>query len=148
MRGAGAALLMTVLFSQPPPTAPELTLIVPGRSIGGIVIGHPLRSVVSRLGPASATHPADGMTVHIFARYAIRVYAARETVRAISTTNSIFRTREGIGVGSSAGEITRVHGPQFATRDVEGIRGVAYDEPGIAFGIERQTVVVVFVYRR
>lgn len=130
------------------PISPELRLILPGRSIGAIVIGQPIRLVVRRLGAAAETRPAGEMTLYDFPRFGITVYAAGEVVRAISTTNSLFRTREGHGVGSSVGDVRQLYGLQFVNRTVENTQGFAYDRLGIAFGVERQTVVVVIVYPR
>ncbi len=130
------------------PVSPDLTLIVPGKSIAGITIGQPLRSVVLRFGPASETRPLGSATVYVFEKFGLTVRVEAETVRAIATGNSIFRTREGTGVGSSVDEVTRAYGTQFASREVEELRGVAYDGLGIAFGVQRQSVAVVLVYAR
>jgi hypothetical protein len=119
---------------------------VPGRSIGGIVIGQSIRLVVRRLGAPTETGSAGELTLYAFHRLGIAVYAAGETVRRISTTNTFFRTRDGLGVGSSLEEVRQRYGPQLVNRTVEQVQGVANDQLGIAFGVERQAVVVVLVY--
>ncbi len=121
---------------------------MPGRSLGGIVIGQPMRLVVRRLGAPTETRSAGDLTLYTFHRLGIAVYTAGEVVRRISTTNSFFRTRDGLGVGTSLEEVRQRYGPQLVSRTVEQEEGVANDQLGIAFGAERQVVVVVLVYPR
>lgn len=119
---------------------------MPGKSIAGVTIGQRIRTVVRRLGAPSETRSAEGMVLYLFPRFGITVYGAGEVVRAVSTTNSVLRTRERVGVGSSLAEVREVYGDQSQPREVEGAQGIAYDRLRIAFGIERQSVVIVLVY--
>jgi hypothetical protein len=121
-------------------------LIVPGQSIAGVALGRSVSSVVARLGqPVEARTLRDGV-LYAFPRYGINVYATDGVVRAVSTTNSLLRTPEGIAPGSTVADVQRVFGGQFADAVVEGLMGMAYDQHGVAFGLDGAVVSVIIVY--
>ncbi|MDQ7849219.1 MAG: hypothetical protein QN152_04840 [Armatimonadota bacterium] len=134
------------LVAQQPPTAPSPVLIVPGQSLAGIILGRSVRGVVARLGPPSEVRVVRDGTLYVFARFGITVYGDGDVIHAVSAANSLFRTPEGIGLGSSEAEVRRVYGPQYTHIVVEGIPGVAYDHLGLAFGFDRGSVAVILVY--
>jgi hypothetical protein len=128
-------------FTTPPPV-----LIVPGQSLAGVMLGRSTSSVLGRLGqPAESRALRDGM-LHAFPRYGLNVYASDGVVRAISTSNGLLRTAEGIALGSTISDVRRVFGSQFADAVVEGLLGIAYDQHGIAFGLDGIIVSVIIVY--
>lgn len=133
------------VVAQSVPTPPPV-LIVPGQSIAGVALGRSVASTLSRLGqPTEARALRDG-TLYAFPRYGLNVYATENTVRAVSTTNSLLRTPEGIALGSTVADVRRVYGAQFADAVVEGLLGIAYDQHGIAFGLDGVVVSVIIVY--
>ena len=134
------------LVAQQPFIAPSPVLIVPGQSLAGIVLGRSVRSVMARLGPPAEVRTVRDGTLYVFARFGITVYGDGDVIRAISAANSLFRTPEGIGLGSSDADVRRVYGPQFTDVVVEGLQGVAYDHLGLAFGFDRGSVAVILVY--
>lgn len=134
------------LLAQSTTPAPSPVLIVAGQSVAGVVLGRSVRSVMTRLGPPSETRTVREGTLYVFGRFGITVYGDGDIIRAISATNSIFRTPEGIGLGSSDAEVRRVYGAQFTDVVVEGMPGLAYDHLGLAFGFERGSVAVILVY--
>jgi len=134
------------LVAQQPFIAPSPVLIVPGQSLAGIVLGRSVRAVMTRLGPPAEVRTVRDGTLYVFARFGITVYGDGDVIRAISAANSLFRTPEGIGLGSSDADVRRVYGPQFTDVVVEGLQGVAYDHLGLAFGFDRGSVAVILVY--
>lgn len=133
------------VVAQQPAAAPPV-LIVPGQSIAGVALGRTVSATLGRLGqPAEMRTLRDG-ALYTFPRYGLNMYAADGAVRAISTTNSLLRTAEGIALGSNVAEVRRVFGPQFSDAVVEGLLGIAYDQHGIAFGLDGVVVSVIIVY--
>jgi hypothetical protein len=150
-KGAWPFMLAVILglalpvVAQPVPAAPPV-LIIPGQSIAGVSVGRSMSSTLGRLGsPGEMRSLRDG-TLYSFPRYGLNVYAGDGSVRAISTTNSLLRTAEGIALGSTLADVRRVYGGQFSDAVVEGLLGVAYDQHGIAFGLDGVVVSVIIVY--
>lgn len=135
---------MPVVAQQPAPQPP--VLIVPGQSIAGVALGRTVSATLGRLGqPAEMRTLRDG-ALYTFPRYGLNMYSADGAVRAVSTTNGLLRTAEGIALGSSVAEVRRVYGSQFTDAVVEGLLGIAYDQHGIAFGLDGVVVSVIMVY--
>jgi len=133
------------VVAQQPATPPPV-LIVPGQSIAGVALGRTVSATLGRLGqPAEMRTLRDG-ALYTFPRYGLNMYSADGAVRAISTTNSLLRTAEGIALGSNVAEVRRVYGQQFTDAVVEGLLGIAYDQHGIAFGLDGVVVSVIIVY--
>ncbi len=137
-------LALPVLAQQPPATPP--VLIVPGQSIAGVALGRTVSATLGRLGQPTEMRSLRDGALYTFPRYGLNMYAADGAVRAVSTTNSLLRTADGIALGSSVAEVRRVFGPQFSDVVVEGLMGIAYDQHGIAFGLDGSVVSVIIVY--
>ncbi len=149
-RGSWLLLLAFILGVSWPVVAQQgssaTVLITPGQSLAGIALGRSVSSVVARLGqPAEARVLREG-TLYAFPRYGINVYVVDGVVRAISTTNSLLRTAEGVAPGATVADVRRIFGEQFADAVVEGLMGMAYDQHGIAFGLDGAVVSVIIVY--
>ncbi|MBI3998774.1 MAG: hypothetical protein HY355_07040 [Armatimonadetes bacterium] len=137
-------LALPVVAQQP--QAPPPILIVPGQSIAGVTLGRSAPATLARLGQPMETRTLrDGM-LYTYPRYGLNVYVTDGVVRAVSTTNSLLRTAEGIALGSTVADVRRVFGSQFSDAVVEGLMGIAYDQHGIAFGLDGVVVSVIIVY--
>jgi hypothetical protein len=133
------------VVAQPVSTPPPV-LIVPGQSIAGVALGRTAASTLNRLGAwAEQRHLRDG-TLYTYPRYGLNVYISDGVVRAISSTNSLLRTAEGIAPGSTVADVRRAYGGQFTDAVIEGLMGIAFDQHGIAFGLDGVIVSVVIVY--
>lgn len=133
------------VVAQSVPTPPPV-LIVPGQSVAGIAVGRSAASTLGRLGqPGDARTLRDG-ALYTFPRFGLNVYITDGAVRAVSTTNSLLRTAEGIALGSTVADVRRVYGSQFSDAVVEGLMGIAYDDHGIAFGLDGVIVSIIIVY--
>ncbi len=149
MRGTWPFILMVILGLALPVVAqqaPPPVLIVPGQSIAGVTLGRTSSATLGRLGQPTETRALRDGTLHTFPRYGLNVYASDGVVRAISTTNSLLRTTEGIALGSTVADVRRVYGTQSTDAVVEGLLGIAYDQQGIAFGLDGVVVSVIIVY--
>jgi hypothetical protein len=135
-------LALPVVAQQAPPPV----LIVPGQSLAGVTLGRTVSATLGRLGQPAETRALRDSTLHTFPRYGLNVYASDGTVRAISTTNSLLRTAEGVALGSTVADVRRVYGAQSTDAVVEGLLGIAYDQYGIAFGLDGVVVSVIIVY--
>jgi hypothetical protein len=127
-------------------SAPAPVLIVPGQSIAALALGRSVSSTLVRLGAPGEVRTLREGALYTFPRYGLNVYAADGVVRAISTTNSLLRTVEGIAPGSTVADVRRVFGSQFSDAVIEGLMGIAYDQHGIAFGLDGVIVSVIMVY--
>lgn len=135
-------LALPVVAQQSPPPV----LIVPGQSLAGVALGRTASSALGRLGPPADVRELRDSTLHSFPRYGLNVYVSDGLVRAVSTTNSLLRTAEGIALGSTAADVRRVYGGHFADAVVEGLLGMAYDQHGIAFGLDGVVVSIIIIY--
>lgn len=137
-------LALPVVAQQPAAVPP--VLIVPGQSIAGVALGRTVSATLGRLGQPAEMRALRDASLYTFPRYGLNMYAADGAVRAVSTTNSLLRTAEGIALGSNVAEVRRVFGQQFSDAVVEGLLGIAYDQLGIAFGLDGVVVSVIIVY--
>ncbi len=135
-------LAIPVVAQQGPPPV----LIAPGQSLAGVTLGRSATSALGRLGPPADVRELRDSTLYSFPRYGLNVYVTDGVVRAVSTTNSLLRTGEGIALGSSAADVRRIYGGQFADAVVEGLLGMAYDQHGIAFGLDGVVVSIIIIY--
>ncbi|MDR7520963.1 MAG: hypothetical protein QN168_00720 [Armatimonadota bacterium] len=133
------------VVAQPAPTSSPV-LIIPGHSIAGVALGRSVSSTMGRLGSPAETRALRDGTLLTFPRYGLNVYATDGVVRAVSTTNSLLRTAEGIALGSTVSDVRRAYGSQFSDAVVEGLLGIAYDQHGIAFGLDGVVVSIIIVY--
>jgi hypothetical protein len=127
------------------PVSGGAVLVEPGASLAGVRIGESAVHVMARLGQPVGEEVA-GTVKLAFWRYGITVYARGGSVVAVSATNSLLRTREGLGLGSGLEQVTGVFGTSFTDVLVEGFRGIAYPDRGIAFGLDGGAVAVVHVF--
>lgn len=141
-----AALILGLALPVVAQQGPPPVLIVPGQSLAGVALGRSASSALGRLGPPADVRELRDSTLHAFPRYGLNVYVTDGIVRAVSTTNSLLRTAEGIALGSTAADVRRVYGGQFADAVVEGLLGMAYDQHGIAFGLDGVVVSIIIIY--
>ncbi len=133
------------VVAQQVPTPPPV-LIVPGQSIAGVSLGRSASVTMTRLGQPSEIRSLRDGAMYTYPRYGLNVYTTDSGGRAISTTNRRLRTAAGIALGSTVADVRRVYGSQFTDAIVEGLLGIAYDQHGIAFGLDGVVVSVIIVY--
>lgn len=124
-------------------------VVVPGVSLADIVLGMPVSEVVARFGAPSQVRLADpgGTLAYLFGQYGITVYARSNIVVALTSTNSLITTARGIGLGAPAAAVVAAFGPTRTGGIVEGFPGPMYEDLGIAFGLDRDMVAAVMVFR-
>lgn len=152
---------LAVLAQQPPPappppaapapvpaTAPAVSLaIVPGTGMAGITVGASVRQIVARFGTPSETRTTRIDLVHIFGRFGLAVYSQNEAVTAVSTTNSLLKVNDVLGVGFRVESAIAAFGRAFRQTPVEGYPGIVYEDRGIAFGLDGNAIALVMVFR-
>lgn len=139
------------------PLSPVSTRIVPGRSLAGVAIGSPIQRALGRFGRPSVTIETTVDTVYVYSRFGVTVYARStaglgsgvtgQVVTGVSTTNSLMKIDEDLGVGYRAEAVIARYGRGFREGTVEGFPGMIYDARGIAFGLDRQGVAAILVFR-
>lgn len=130
------------------PLPPSSLRIVPGASLAGITMGSGLRLILSRFGRPSDVRDTSVDTVYTFSRWGIVVYIQGGKVSAASTSNSLLKLSNELGVGYRVDDVLRVVGRSFREGTVENFPGMIYDDQGIAFGLDRTGVAVVIVFAR
>lgn len=129
------------------PVSPAVTRIIPGRSLAGVAVGAPIQRVFGRFGQPSVTIETTIDAVHVYNRFGITVYARSNVVTAVASTNSLMKIDPDLGVGYRVEVVTARFGRAFREGSVEGFPGMIYDGRGIAFGLDRQGVAVIMVFR-
>jgi len=138
---------------QPPPQQPQepgrpvSTRIVPGRSVANISVGTPIHRVFARFGRPSVSIETAVDVVHVYSRFGITVYSRSNMVTAVSTTNSLMKLDQDLGIGYRAETVPARFGRTFREGTVEEFPGMIYDARGIGFGLDRQAVAVIIVFR-
>jgi hypothetical protein len=111
----GALLAAVLLLTWPgslPSAASVPTLIVPGEALGPARIGMSLAELVAVLG--SSVPEADGQVR--FPLWAVTATLQNDMAVKLSTTNPLFRTRSGAGVGTALSQAARLIGdPNFVS---------------------------------
>lgn len=130
------------------PLPPSSRRIVPGESLAGITMGAGLRLILSRFGRPADVRETSVDTVYTFSKWGIVVYFQSGKVSAASTSNSLLKMSDELGVGYRVDDILRVIGRSFREGTVENFPGMIYDDQGIAFGLDRTGVAVVVVFKR
>ncbi|MDQ7819458.1 MAG: hypothetical protein QN173_07660 [Armatimonadota bacterium] len=130
-----------------PPARPSVRQIVPGQALAGIVLGQRIQLILARFGRPSVVRETMVDSVYTFSRWGIAVYVKDGTVTAASTSNSLLKISEDLGVGYRAEDVIRLFGRGFREGTVEGFPGLVYDDVGVAFGLDRQAVAVIIVFR-
>src|SRR3990170_4334286 len=137
----------------PPPTRPAPQVIPtprtirPGQGLAGISIGSSIRLVIARFGSPSEVRETAVDAVYAFNRWGIMVYAKQDIVTAVSTTNSLLKIDEVLGVGYRVESALAAYGRGFKEGPVEGFPGLVYNDRGIAFGMDGTTIAIVLVFR-
>lgn len=133
--------------ARPAPGLPAPRTIVPGQGLAGVSIGSSIRLVVARFGNPSAVRETTLDAVYFFNRWGIVVYAKDDLVTAVSTTNSLLKIDEVLGVGYRAESALAAYGRGFKEGPVEGFPGLVYNDRGVAFGMDGTTIAIVLVFR-
>jgi hypothetical protein len=118
------------------------TLITPGVALGPVRLGMSITQVAASLG-----HPTTVQGAQLeFRRWAMTVGFQNGAVARISTTNPLFRTRRGAGVGISRLQATHLVGDQneFLTT-IGGSLTVLYPLEGIGFVFRGSRAAEVFI---
>jgi hypothetical protein len=138
-------------FPQPgqPPTLvpPSSRRIIPGDSLAGIRIGSGINLLLTRFGRPSDVRETALDTVYTFSKWGIIVYITSRLVTGASTSNSLLKISNELGVGYRVEDVLKAFGRGFREGTVEGFPGMIYDDRGIAFGLDRQGVAVVIVFK-
>ena len=159
-----ACILLTIIapaFAQQPQPAPQplqpqpgpqlppsSRRIVPGESLAGITVGSGVRLILARFGRPADVRETSIDTVYTFSRWGIVVYIRSGLVSAASTSNSLLKISDDVGVGYRVEDVIRIFGREFREGTVEGFPGLIYDDRGVAFGLDRQGVAVVVVFKQ
>lgn len=134
------------------PVVPQLTpsslRILPGQSVAGITIGSGLRLILSRFGRPSDIRETSVDIVYTFSKWGIVVYIQSGKVSAASTSNSLLKISDELGVGYRVDDVLRLVGRSFREGTVENFPGMIYDDLGVAFGLDRTGVAIVIVFKR
>jgi hypothetical protein len=123
--------------------------VIPGVALADIPLGAPIGEVLTRFGTPSVVRltGGNGLLGYGFDRYGITVYAHGDTVQAVGTTNSVLGGVNGIGLGTPLSEVVRILGAVYSRGTVEGFPGVVYGGAGVAFGIDREAVAAILVFK-
>ena len=122
--------------------AADSTLIIPGKAVGVIHLGMSVREVTATLGAAP---PGEGSQLQ-FPRLGITVSFTKGIASQIWTTNRLFRTKFGAGVGISPHDATRLVGEENSVRHSSGDSlTLVYPFQGIGFVFRAGHAVAVFV---
>lgn len=130
--------------------------IVPGRSIGGYVLGQDVAGLLASLGPLYGNEdlPNDNLTGYYWPLKRVGVVARRKTHKIVALAISLddtYATDGGIGAGVRLDTVRRVFGPEDAVDPAQSGDMLIYDTLGIAFvvgdaGALEGRVSAVFVF--
>lgn len=122
------------------------TLIVPGKRISGVDVGAPIDGVVTVLGGGylrSESQP--GFYVYYWPHLELSLLARSDRVVTVRTAGPAedavprYATKDGLGVGSSAGNIRKVYGHPVETTQATGGLWWIYPSRGIKFALDDQS---------
>src|SRR2546428_4712077 len=103
--------------------------------------------ILARFGRPSDLRETTIDTVYNFSRWGIVVYIQSGRVSAASTSNSLLKLSDELGVGYRVEDVLKAFGRGFRQGTVEGFPGMIYDDQGVAFGLDRQGVAVGIVVK-
>ncbi len=86
------------------PTPPGIEV---GKRIGPVELGGSREQVLGRLGAPTRERPSGRSSLLEYRDEGLRVLVAKERVTAVSTRSEAFRTRNGVRVGSTSGQVRR-----------------------------------------
>lgn len=123
--------------------------VVPGVGLADIALGQPIAEVLNRFGTPSAVKLTgnDGLLGYGFSSYGITVYVHGDVVQAVATTNSVISGVNGIALGTPLAQIVKAMGNNYSPATIEGFPGIVYRDAGIAFGLDRDAVASILVFR-
>jgi hypothetical protein len=130
-----------------PQGAPSPRTIVPGQGLAGVSIGSSIRLVIARFGTPSEVRETTVDVVYAYNRWGIFVYAKQDVVTAVSTTNSLLKIEDVLGVGYRVESAMAAYGRTFKEGPVEGFPGLVYNDRGVAFGMDGTAIAIVLVFR-
>lgn len=141
--------LIAVSAAHPWRPAVGAAPIVPGVGLADIQLGMPIAEVLARFGTPSVVRLTgrDGVLGYGFDQYGITVYTRADVVQAIATTNSVVGSVDDIGLGTSTRDVVRTLGQAYAPGTIEGYPGIVYGGLGVAFGLDRDAVASILVFR-
>ena len=131
---------------QAAPTPPP-TKIIPGASIAGVQLGGSVRALHARLGLPSEVVEQAGFAAHLYGRLGLVVYVRGNVIAAVATTNSLFRIGGSLGVGQRIADVRVEFGGASRQGMLGGFRADLYDDRGIGFGIDRDSIVIIIIFR-
>jgi len=111
------------------------------------MMGSGVRLILARFGRPSDVRETSVDTVYTFSRWGIVIYVRNGVVSAASTSNSLLKLSEDLGVGYRAEDVIKAFGRGFREGTVENFPGMIYDDQGVAFGLDRQAVAVIIVFK-
>src|SRR5438034_9679653 len=138
---AGPAACPPAAAAQPgpgPQVPPSSRRIVPGTSLAGINMGSGVNLILTRFGRPSDLRETTIDSVYNFSRWGIVVYIQSGRVSAASTSNSLLKVSDELGVGYRTEDVLKAFGRGFRQGTVEGFPGMIYDDQGVAFGMDKQ----------
>src|SRR2546428_3604455 len=103
-------------------------------------MGAGINLILARFGRPSDLRETTIDTVYNFSRWGIVVYIQSGRVSAASTSNSLLKLSDELGVGYRVEDVLKTFGRGFRQGTVEGFPGMIYDDQGVAFGLDRQGV--------
>src|SRR2546422_9448847 len=110
-------------------------------------MGAGINLILTRFGRPADLRETTIDTVYNFSRWGIVVYIQSGRVSAASTSNSLLKLSDELGVGYRVEDVLKTFGRGFRQGTVEGFPGMIYDDQGVAFGLDRQGVAVVIVFK-
>lgn len=125
--------------------------ISPGRGIEGLLyLGQDMGRMFDQWGSSDSIKEGYNVLIYDYKRYdltfGVEIYSNKVVMIFINTY--LYKTPEGLSVGSSLTDVYRVYGSSYRLQPETAMGGNAlfYDNRGIGFGIRNNTVVSVAVY--
>lgn len=125
--------------------------ISPGRGIEGLLyLGQDMGRMFEQWGSSDSIKEGYNVLIYDYRKYdltfGVEIYSNKVVMIFINTY--LYKTHEGLSVGSSLADVYRVYGSSYRLQPETAMGGNAlfYDSRGIGFGIRNNTVVSVAVY--
>lgn len=147
------SVLLCLFFLTLPVFAQSTTqyYISPGRGIEGLLyLGQDMGRMFDQWGASDTIKEGYNVLIYDYKRYdltfGVEIYSNKVVMIFINTY--LYRTPEGLSVGSTLSDVYRVYGSSYRLQPETAMGGNAifYDSRGIGFGIKNNTVVSVAVY--
>src|SRR5438093_12765006 len=108
-------------------------------------MGSGVNLILTRFGRPSDLRETTIDSVYNFSRWGIVVYIQSGRVSAASTSNSLLKVSDELGVGYRTEDVLKAFGRGLRQRTVERSPGMLYDDQRVAFGLAKQAVPVELV---